>query len=416
MDIKLKEYKAPKPTAIEKFLWWCCGADKQILVHATYADYAKFSGLGGVVLATGVLAFLSMTFAMSRIFEETNVSVHIIVGIIWGLIIFNLDRFIVSSTGKGDGKHDISSSEFKHAIPRLIMATLIGITISAPLEVYIFQKEIDKQWEVNVNNERTKARETAEKDFVDKSKKNVELVDVLATRIASKEVEVLDASRRLAEEQSDGGRGPETKDWERREERLKSELQLLTDEKRELDAFTSQKDSLIRLAQDKAEFKERGWSSDQIEKVLKGEISKDKLPNKLGLLDSITALHEYPGSSIPSWLVRLLFVFIEIAPVFFKLMLAFSPYDYLSDNVKFKILAANGIGVRDGYTKLDKGEIYDKVTYHEADYLFKEREDKISADYEIYKDIIEKYKIIERDKVESKPDDFISKDDTLKEV
>ncbi|MBK7696419.1 MAG: hypothetical protein IPI30_19540 [Saprospiraceae bacterium] len=41
-----KDYKAPKPTIFEKFLWWCCGADKQIMVESTYADYAKYSGLG----------------------------------------------------------------------------------------------------------------------------------------------------------------------------------------------------------------------------------------------------------------------------------------------------------------------------------------------------------------------------------
>ena len=36
-----------------------------------------------------------------------------IFGCIWGLIIFNIDRFIVASTGKGDGTEAITSGEIK---------------------------------------------------------------------------------------------------------------------------------------------------------------------------------------------------------------------------------------------------------------------------------------------------------------
>jgi hypothetical protein len=67
---KTSHYISPKPTKIEKFLWWCCGADKQLLQRSTYADYAKYSGLGGIVLGTGVLAFLGMSFAMYRVFID----------------------------------------------------------------------------------------------------------------------------------------------------------------------------------------------------------------------------------------------------------------------------------------------------------------------------------------------------------
>ena len=66
-------------------------------------------------------------------------------GLIWALVIFNIDRFIVSSTGKGDGTERITFRKLVQALPRLIMAILLGVCISAPLEIRILKPEIDAQ-------------------------------------------------------------------------------------------------------------------------------------------------------------------------------------------------------------------------------------------------------------------------------
>lgn len=58
-------------------------------------------------------------------------------------MIFNLDRYIVASTGKGDGTEVITWAEFKNALPRLFMGCIIALTISKPLEIRIFKSEID---------------------------------------------------------------------------------------------------------------------------------------------------------------------------------------------------------------------------------------------------------------------------------
>ena len=55
----------------------------------------------------------------------------------------NLDRFIVAASGPGDGKDTISGSEFKTALPRIVMAVLIGLVLAAPLEVRIMKTEIE---------------------------------------------------------------------------------------------------------------------------------------------------------------------------------------------------------------------------------------------------------------------------------
>ena len=138
------DYVSKTPSKANQFFWWCAGVDKKILMSCSYSDHVKYVGIGGVVVATAFMAALSMGFAMQTIFHEMYISIPI--AIVWSLIVFNLDRFIVSSTGKGDGEATISLKELGNATPRLLMAILLGLTISAPLETVIFDKEIEREW------------------------------------------------------------------------------------------------------------------------------------------------------------------------------------------------------------------------------------------------------------------------------
>lgn len=77
------------------------------------------------------------------IWEENFWIFNLLFGIIWGLIIFNLDRFIVSSTGKGDGTDEVTFKEIRQALPRIGIALILGFTISKPLEIKMLKSEID---------------------------------------------------------------------------------------------------------------------------------------------------------------------------------------------------------------------------------------------------------------------------------
>src|SRR5690606_33451497 len=127
---------------------------RYILERATYSDQIKYMCLGGIVFATGAMAGLAGGYAFYTIFSPKGsaledsihyptVALSIVFGILWGLMIFNIDRFIVTSTGKGDGTEAITMSEFKSAIPRIIMGAIIAITIAKPVEIRMFKAEID---------------------------------------------------------------------------------------------------------------------------------------------------------------------------------------------------------------------------------------------------------------------------------
>jgi hypothetical protein len=159
-------YAAPTSTPLMRLFWKAAGADRYILERSTYSDKIKYLCLGGIILATGLMAALAGGYAFYTIFEPRGNALNsfqtakdiagtydqidiptmfkaIVFGLIWGLIIFNIDRFIVTSTGKGDGTENITRKELVGALPRLIMGAVIALTISKPVEIRMFKTEID---------------------------------------------------------------------------------------------------------------------------------------------------------------------------------------------------------------------------------------------------------------------------------
>jgi hypothetical protein len=134
-----------KKTARRNFLWWCAGAHENLLKQFP-SEHAKYAGLGGVLLATFVLATISAGYAVHSVFGNWFWTLGF--AFIWGLIIFNFDRFLVSTMRK----YGVSrSKQIWMAIPRLALALLIGFTIARPLELKIFEKEINTKMVQNLH-------------------------------------------------------------------------------------------------------------------------------------------------------------------------------------------------------------------------------------------------------------------------
>lgn len=121
-----------------KLLIISSGADKSILEECTIKEKNKFIGIGSTLLLTAVLASLSGGYAVFSTFQSIPISV--IIGIFWGVVIFSLDRYIVTSIDK----KGIWWNQLLTAFPRLLMAFVLAITISKPLELRLFQDAINK--------------------------------------------------------------------------------------------------------------------------------------------------------------------------------------------------------------------------------------------------------------------------------
>ena len=80
----------------------CSGADIDILTNSSKAEQIKYAGIGGTVFFTAVMAAIASSYALFTVFDNYFVAIGF--GLVWGLLIFNLDRFIVSTIKKSDNK------------------------------------------------------------------------------------------------------------------------------------------------------------------------------------------------------------------------------------------------------------------------------------------------------------------------
>jgi hypothetical protein len=133
---------------LDRFLWWCAGANTDILKKCP-TDHSKYFGLGGTIMFTALMASFAGGYAFFTAFH--SIPLAFLFGIFWGLLIFNLDRYIVSSAGKGDGTVKITKEEWSNSAPRLVLAILIGGVIAVPLELKVFEKEINVEIEEMIN-------------------------------------------------------------------------------------------------------------------------------------------------------------------------------------------------------------------------------------------------------------------------
>ncbi len=140
------------------FFWICSGADIAILKKCP-TEKSKYVGIGATVFFTGLFAALAGGYAMYTVFD--NAWIAGVSGLIWGLLIFNLDRFIVSSMRK-EGKF---SRELFMALPRILLAILISVVIAKPLELKIFEKEINAELIIMDQQQRARQENVVKQRF-----------------------------------------------------------------------------------------------------------------------------------------------------------------------------------------------------------------------------------------------------------
>jgi len=404
--MKREYYESPKPGKIMKWLWKAAGSDGYILQRSTYSDQVKYACLGGIVVATGFMAALAGGYAIYTIFEPKGSAldsgVHMstaimscIFGIIWGLIIFNIDRFIVAATGKGDGTEAITWQEFTSSLPRIVMGLVIAITISKPMEIRMFKSEIDAELHQE-QLEKRKAYEIATKanyetrfNAIDAQLAKIEEGrEALIQRIKKAEKEYYDQLQGRAG--AGVGNGPLSKALKQQMDKLEIELENYDGNKKsELDRLTSER---LKLTQE-----------------LDRELAKNQeVANGLdGLLERIKLAHEIAGTWI-TFFITLLFVVIELTPIFFKMMLIKSPYDFMSDNVKELIRAEEGIQIKYEYYKDKKGQERNLVINHQVKRKIDEKIALMAAQTELSDYIIEKWKKREKKNIDENVDAYIS--------
>ena len=296
------------------FLWWCAGAYQELLKDCP-SEQTKYAGLGGVILATFVLAALSAGYAIYSVFNNPGWAFGF--ALIWGLIIFNFDRFLVATMRK----YGVSrNKQLWMATPRIALALLIGFTIARPLELKIFEKEID----VQITENRHK------KILLNDSLLQAENHTILTTaqeertRLVTRKAGLEDTLHRLQQayvQEADGTGGSLHRGIDKltrlKQEAYQSALQQHGPELQELTAQIHYQDSIIAAANADKEVKRHGYEAQVTADI--GFLEKNKALSDLSAKESSVFWADL--------LISLLIILIETGPILSKLIMSTGPYD-----------------------------------------------------------------------------------------
>lgn len=305
---------------LQSFFILCSGADKNLLEGCSQGEKTKFVGIGATVFFTAVMAFLASAYALFTVFDSVYPAIAF--GLVWSLLIFNLDRFIVSTIRK----RDKLSAEFLQASPRILLAIIIAIVISKPLEIKIFEKEINTVLLKEKNAMALKNKKEVADYFKTDLDKNKAEVDKLKLEISTKEKEVNTLYETyIAEAEGTAGTKKLGKGPVFKEKIAKHDLS-----KKEFD--TLQKTNLAKIAVLEKENKK--LETDLDKKVTQTQPIIDGFD---GLMARINALNSLPW--LPSFFIMLLFLAIETSPIIAKLLSPKGEYDYKLEDLETALKA-----------------------------------------------------------------------------
>lgn len=137
----------------KRTLWVITCVDMALLTPCPQSEHKKYTALGAAMLISTMLAFFAGYIAIDYVLPELGNSgffsalgkqlISLLLSLVWTLIIFNLQRFIVSGSSRTSDSDRAGLDEVIRTIPALIVSIIVGIAIALPLEIFLFKPEIN---------------------------------------------------------------------------------------------------------------------------------------------------------------------------------------------------------------------------------------------------------------------------------
>jgi hypothetical protein len=344
---------------LKQFFIICSGADTDLLNSCSKGEQNKYVGIGATVFFTALMAFIAASYALYTVFDHLFAAVGF--GFIWGLLIFNLDRYIVSTIKKTG--HIID--ELIQASPRIVLAVIIAIVISKPLELKIFEKEINQVLLEQKNDFTLANKDQIALQYTPKVEALHQDIQALQNQIDTKETEVnaLYDTYIAEAEGREGtkllGKGPVYKEKREKHDAALAELQALK---------TQNNAKIGQIEQD----------INNLNSAYDNQVSSSQpiIDNFDGLMARVNALGKLPW--LPSFFIFLLFLAIETSPIFAKLLSPKGEYDikFLEDESKLKVWATQQQQQRHAILNTDhkiNDRVYEALSEEEELYTYKKK-------------------------------------------
>ncbi len=286
--------------SITNFFIFCSGSNEEILTERTPLEIQKYTGIGATVFFTGLLASISFYYCLYTIFDAVIPS--ILLSIVWGAMIFNIDRLVVGSSDK----------TWRAILPRVILSVFLTIIISVPIELKVFEKEIYKEIDLIRTDQMTLINEKVTVQFSDISKLEKKVSDL------KNEIKTYEQFRNEKQQEYDFERfGTTSKNSSGNAgigvNAIKKEAQLNDAEAQLKEIRTANNTEIERINTDLKRLlaqKEKFTNEFNINK------------NSPGLIDKIDALSSLSDKSwtvsISNFFIKFLFILIELTPILIK--------------------------------------------------------------------------------------------------
>ena len=347
------------PNLLKRFFLMCSGATREILyAPSCLTELNKYAMLGAIIFFTAGFATLSGGYAAYTAFSDTAVATAL--GVLWGLFIFTLDRLIVSGIRKQH--HEPSDTwvvwcgkslrGLLQAFPRLALAVFLSLVIATPLELKLFEREIQWHMAQDTQMRAIEAEQLANEEFPDIETlrtRNQALLQVVQAKEARRDTL---RDQTFAEAEGIGGtrrpgKGPVYADRRAEFERYQQELgEFRRSVNTQIAANTAQMTSL------------------EAQKQQRLAVVKTVAEHAQGLLARLNALHHLArdrDNLALGWAIRFIFcVFlaVETAPVLTKLLSGYGPYDTLLERIEMEVLFQEGQQLRGAQERITAAAQY----------------------------------------------------------
>lgn len=278
--------------------------------------------------------FGEQSIPIPLIFRDDSISIPLSIafGIFWGLMIFNLDRYIVQSIRKEDEWHE----QLINALPRICLAILLSLVITKPLELKIFEREIKSQLDkeneqIQKDEESSQEKATITNDIKNLENKNKTLKDEIQSKEVLRDKANLTAQQELDGLVGSGKKGAGTSYRRKSEDARRIETELNTLKQKNNDLISKNNKIIDDLNKQK---------TDRITTVVNSQKNAD------GILGSLMALGKLTHDNTTAYWIDLgiiaLFISLETAPVFVKLFSKRGTYDAILERLEEEVFIKEG--------------------------------------------------------------------------
>lgn len=292
---------------LESLLLWLAKADLYVVSISTRHSRSILSGLGAMVIFTGLLAFSTSLYTLLSTLIGQDAPyrwpVAIFLACIYTYGIILIDREIVGAT----------NTSWKNTLVRLVFAVFIAFAVSYPAKLKFFEARINAEIGTIINERNIKLLERMEAIRGRAEDQSSTVEQNLQANIDAVQSQIKILQSEIDAERARGGCGPKCSGWITKEEGLRAQLEELRQQGvRENSAPSLSQSEMAEIS--------------KIEEQLQAE--KNKSIDILYRMEALDRIMSVPGSSAPyvSWFLIGFFLLLEMVPLALKWSIGHTEY------------------------------------------------------------------------------------------